>query len=183
MRPLTALEIKMYECMCRQLEAGEIRRGLRNSYTISEILFIKVLDKRIMEKEMISGPIQSNALGDQNALNKRPLPKSDVTHPLKMTHMSRPLAPESRAGPSTRSTTRNQVSADPSSRNNAMPQAGHRTKASNVTVKHDSGRNPLESPINPDRGSIRFDVTFASWLEGEKVSRGAKDRLIKDPTL
>jgi hypothetical protein len=121
-------------------------------------------------------------LDSRNTSRKRSLPDPDATHPNKKSSRSDSSPLESLPGPSTISPTRNQNSANPSNLGNATSQNISQTDADNQGVANASNRS-LEASEDADHGSIHFDAAFAAWLEGEKVSKAAIGRLVKDPTL
>jgi hypothetical protein len=139
-------------------------------------------ERRDMEKRRVMNMENQKDLDSRNTLRKRSLPDPDATHSHKKSRRSDSSPLESLPGPSTRSPTRNQNSANPSNLSNSTSQNTGEPNADNQGVANESNR-PLEASEDTDHGSTRFDAAFAAWLEGEKVSKAAIGRLVKDPTL
>lgn len=147
---------------------------------------LELLERRNMKKRTISNRDFSGDLDDRNTSKKRSLLESDTTLPRKRNHTSGPLLLESLPGPSSKNTVRNQTSANPPSLDDAISQDRRQPTAVNekFTEKFTNGMNfSLEDSSPVGHGSARFDAAFASWLEGEKISKAAIGRLVKDPTL
>jgi hypothetical protein len=141
-----------------------------------------LFERRDMEKRRVLEKENQKDLDSGNTSRKRSLPDPDATHSHKKSRRSDSSPLESLPEPSTINPTRNQNSANPSNLGNATSQNISQTDADNQGVANASNRS-LEASEDADHGSTRFDAAFAAWLEGEKVSKAAIGRLVKDPTL